>query len=441
MKATVTDIAKADDKGQLTDDALGLLQFSSALYFLHETNPDNGLVRDKTHPQAPASIAALGMALATIPVIVERDILLRDFAVKITRKRLRYLLECSQGPELDASGYKGFFYRFLDIETGRRAAQCEISTVDSGLLFAGALTAATYFDGDTPEEAEVRSLANALYRRADWNWSRDGGPTITQGWRPETGFMRNRHQGYDEGLLLYILGLGSPTHPLPSDSYPAYCATYRLKKIYDRELLCSGPLFTHQVAHLWIDFRGIRDEFMRARRSDYFENSRQATLVQQEYAVLNPLNFAGYGKHGWGFTACDGPGKVKRNFGDIEREFFACATRGAPFSPDDGTIAPWAVVASLPFAPEIVIPTVQAFARAEPGMSGKYGFPSSFNPSFSVPDSPTGWWISPHHFGLHQGPAVLMIENYRTGLLWNIMRRCPAIVTGLIRAGFHGGWL
>ena len=142
----------------LTDRDLGLLQFSTVLYYLHETNPDNGLVRDKTDPSAPVSIAAVGMALATIPVVVERGVLFREFAAKITRKRLRYLLQCPQGPEPDASGYKGFFYHFLDIETGRRAWQCELSTIDSAFLFAGALTVATYFDRDTPDEAEIRNL-------------------------------------------------------------------------------------------------------------------------------------------------------------------------------------------------------------------------------------------------------------------------------------------
>ena len=181
-------------------------------------------------------------------------------------RRLRYLLECPQGPEPDASGYKGFFYHFLDIETGRRVWQCELSTIDSAFLFAGALTVGTYFDRDTPDEVEIRDLADALYRRADWNWARDGGPTLTHGWRPENGFIPHRYEGYDEGLLLYILGLGSPTHPLPPESYRAYCATYQWKKIYDRELLYSGPLFTHQLSHMWIDFRGIRDEFMRDAR-------------------------------------------------------------------------------------------------------------------------------------------------------------------------------
>ena len=180
MKAILvgTPRSEGDSSTQLTDEDLAMLQFSTVLYYLHETNPDNGLVRDKTDPSAPASIAAMGMALATIPVIVERGILFRDFAVKITRKRLRYLFECPQGPDPDASGYKGFFYHFLNIETGRRAVQCELSTIDSAFLLAGALTAAAYFDRDTPEEAEVRTLANALYRRVDWNWARDGGPKM-----------------------------------------------------------------------------------------------------------------------------------------------------------------------------------------------------------------------------------------------------------------------
>ena len=271
------------------DEVLGLLQFETVLYYLHETNPDNGLVRDKTDPKAPVSIAACGMALATLPVTVERGVIFRDFAAKIARKRLRYLFECPQGPEPNASGYKGFFYHFLDIETGRRVWQCELSTIDSAFLFAGALTVATYFDRDTRDEIEIRKLANALYERADWNWASNGAATITNGWFPETGFINHRYEGYDEGLLLYILGLGSPTHPLPPESYRAFCSTYQWKKIYDRELLYSGPLFTHQLSHLWIDFRDIRDEFMRAHNSDYFENSRQATLVQQEYAIRNPM--------------------------------------------------------------------------------------------------------------------------------------------------------
>jgi hypothetical protein len=381
------------------------------------------------------------MALATIPVVVERGVVIRKFAAKIARRRLRSLLDLPQGPGPDAAGHKGFFYHFLDIDTGRRVWDCELSTLDSAFLFAGVLTCATYFDADTQDEAVVRRLADDLYRRADWDWARDGGPTLTHGWKPETGFIPHRYAGYDEGLLLYLLGLGSPTHPLPPESYAAYCATYQWKEIYGRELLYSGPLFTHQLSHLWVDFRGIRDAFMRERGSDYFENSRQATYVQQEYAIRNPLQFVGYGEHCWGFTACDGPGWVKRVVNGVERQFFDYIARGAPFGPDDGTIAPWVVVASLPFAPEIVIPTVRHFARLNLGMTAPYGFKPSFNQTFTVDDSPTGWWVTPYHFGIDQGPVVLMIENYRSGLIWDIMRRCPALLAGLRRAGFAGGWL
>jgi hypothetical protein len=425
-----------------TDQELGRLQWTTVLYYLHETNPDNGLTRDKTDLAAPCTIAAVGLALATIPVIVERQVVIRKFAAKIARRRLRSLLDLPQGPEADAAGYKGFFYHFLDIETGRRVWDCELSTLDSAFLLAGALTCATYFDADTADEAEVRRLADALYCRADWDWARDGGPTLTHGWRPATGFIPHRYQGYDEGLLLYVLGLGSPTHPLPAESYAAYCATYQWKQLYDRELLYSGPLFTHQLSHLWIDFRGLRDAFMRERGSDYFENSRQATFVQQAYAVHNPMQWVGYGEHCWGFTACDGPGWVTRIVDGRERQFFDYIARGAPFGPDDGTVAPWVVVASLPFAPEIVIPTARNLAGVKLGGKDRpYGFRCSFNQTFRVDDSPTGWWVTPYQFGIDQGPVVLMIENYRSGLIWNLTRRCPPVVTGLRRAGFTGGWL
>jgi hypothetical protein len=438
----MSDKPTTDDLHRLpTDQDLGRLQWTTVLYYLHETNPDNGLVRDKTHLDAPCSIAAVGLALATIPVVVERGVVIRKFAAKIARRRLRSLLDLPQGPGPDAAGHRGFFYHFLDIDTGRRVWQCELSTLDSAFLFAGVLTCATYFDHDTADEAEVRRLAEELYRRADWDWARDGGPTLSHGWKPETGFLPHRYQGYDEGLLLYLLGLGSPTYPLPPESYAAYCSTYQWKEIYGRELLYSGPLFTHQLSHLWVDFRGLRDAFMRQRGSDYFENSRQATFVQQEYAVRNPMQWVGYGEHCWGFTACDGPGWVKRVVRGVEREFFDYYARGAPFGPDDGTVAPWVVVASLPFAPEVVIPTVRHLAALDLGMTRPYGFKPSFNQTFAVPDSPTGWWVTPYHFGIDQGPVVLAVENYRTGLIWDVMRRCPYLVAGLRRAGFTGGWL
>jgi hypothetical protein len=241
--------------------------------------------------------------------------------------------------------------------------------------------------------------------------------------------------------LLYLLALGSPTHPLSPESYNAYCATYQWKEIYGRELLYSGPLFTHQLSHLWIDFRGIRDAFMRERASDYFENSRQATFVQQEYAIRNPLGFEGYGEHSWGFTACDGPGWVKRAVHGVEREFQGYVARGAPFGPDDGTIAPWGTVASLPFAPEIVLPAIDCFlGQKNLHDDHQYGFKATFNPSFPNSGSACGW-ISPWHYGLNEGPVVLMIENFRSELLWQLMKNCRYIVAGLRRADFSSCWL
>jgi hypothetical protein len=192
---------------------------------------------------------------------------------------------------------------------------------------------------------------------------------------------------------------------------------------------------------LWVDFRGIRDAFMREHGSDYFENTRQATYLHRDYAIRNPLEFAGYGEHCWGFTACDGPGWHKRVVNGIERQFYDYIARGVPFGPDDGTVAPWVVVASLPFAPEIVIPACRHFASLNLGMTRRYGFKASFNQTFAVDGDPGSWWVTPYHFGVDQGPVALMIENYRTGLIWDVMRRCPPVVTGLRRAGFTGGWL
>ncbi len=425
----------------LTDQDLDRLQRTTLQYYLREANPANGLIRDKTQRGAPCSIAAVGLALAAIPVLVERGVISREFAPEIALRRLRFFRDSPHGPEPDATGYKGFYYHFLDMRSGRRVWECELSTIDSALLLAGMLTCAAYFDEDTEEEKEVRRIADALYRRADWQWALNGGAALSHGWRPESGFIPYRWTGYDEGLLLYILGLGSPTFALPPESYTAYCSTYKWETIYGREVLYSGPLFTHQFPHLWIDFRDLRDAFMRERGSDYFQNSRVATYINQEYAIHNPLEFAGYGEFCWGITATDGPGWVKRTVNGIHREFFDYYARGVPYGPDDGTIAPWAVVASLPFAPEIVMPTIGAMAGLHLGMTNNYGFKPSFNRTYEVPDSPTGWWITPFHFGIDQGPVILMIENYRTGLIWNIMRKSPYVVAGLRRAGFRGGWL
>jgi hypothetical protein len=430
--------------GKLTVDAeLEKLQRETFGYFLHEANPANGLVIDKTSPNWPASIAATGLALACYPVGVERGFMPRSAAVERTLKTLRFFWNSPQGPESNATGYRGFYYHFLDMQTGRRVWQCELSTVDSAFLLAGALTAGIYFDAETADEHEIRTLADALYRRADWQWAQNEGATVTHGWKPESGFLKYRWEGYDEALLLYMLGLGSPTHPLPASSYAAWASTYRWEKCHGYEYLYAGPLFTHQLSHVWIDFRGIQDSFMRDKGIDYFENSRRATHVQQQYAIANPLKWAGYAPCCWGITASEGPGPDTIKLDGTDRQFFDYVGRGVPFGPDDGTLAPWAVVASLPFAPEIVLFALDhCIHQAKLTQFNSYGFKASFNPTHpGAPGNPYGWWVSPWHYGLNQGPIVLMIENYRSGLLWRLMRNCPYLVRGLRQAGFVGGWL
>ena len=427
----------------LDDDALlDRLQWETFEYFLKEVNPANGLIADKTREDWPASIAATGLALAAYPIGVERGFMTRDDAVRITLTTLRFFRNSEQGTAPDATGYKGFYYHFLDMKTGRRAWRCELSTVDTALLLAGVLTAAAYFDRDNEDEQLVRTLGDELYRRADWRWAQHGGATITHGWKPKRGFLRYRWEGYDEALILYILGLGSPTYPLSDESYAAWLSTYRWKKIYGYEFVYAGPLFIHQLSHIWIEFRGIQDQYMREKQLDYFENSRRATYVQREYAIRNPREFALYDKECWGFTASDGPGPAIVKVDGVERRFFDYLARGVPHGPDDGTIAPWAVVASLPFAPEIVLPAMRYFVdRMKLQQAESYGFKATFNPTYPVKSDNAYGWVSPWNFGLNQGPIVFMIENQRTGLIWRLMRQCPYIVEGLRRAGFKGGWL
>jgi hypothetical protein len=192
------------------------------------------------------------------------------------------------------------------MQTGRRAWQCELSTVDSTFLMAGALTAGIYFNANTADESEIRTLGDALYRRADWQWAQNQGATVTHGWKPESGFLNYRWEGYDEAMLLYVLGLGSPTYPLPENSYTAWTSSYRWEHCFGYDYLYAGPLFTHQLSHIWLDFRKIQDTFMGLKGIDYFENSRRATYVQQRYAIENPLKFSDYCECCWGLRRARG---------------------------------------------------------------------------------------------------------------------------------------
>ncbi len=417
------------------------IQRETFQFFVDQVNEANGLVADCTQPGLPCSIAATGFGLSCYPVGVERGWMSRDRALDRTLAALEFFAASQQDDTVDATGYKGFYYHFLDMASGRRTWQSELSTIDSTFLIAGALLAAQYFDRATHGEKRVRELADALYRRMDWQWAQDGGKAVSHGFRPESGFLPYRWTGYCEALLLYALGLGSPTHPLPASAYRAWLETYDWRDVYGFEQVYAGPLFIHQYSHAWIDFRGIRDAFMREKNSDYFENSRRATLAQRHYAIDNP-KYDYYSVDCWGITAGDGPGPAHFEIEGVPREFLGYAARGAPFGPDDGTYSPWAVVASLPFAQEIVMPTVRYMIDTLDLKQGdRYGFEASFNPLFPGGSGKLHGWRSKWNYGINQGPIVMMVENHRSGLPWQLMRKCNYLAHGLRRAGFAGGWL
>jgi hypothetical protein len=422
-------------------ETLDKLERDTFQYFLTESNRANGMIPDNTRKGSHASIAAIGFALTAYTIGVERGFITRAEAIERTLTTLRFFAYSEQSDGANATGYKGFYYHFLHMDTGRRAWESELSTIDSTFLLTGALASATYFDGAGPKELEIRTLAAELYARADWQWALNGAETVSMGWKPECGFLPYRWEGYSEALILYTLALASPTHPVPPGSYQAQTRTYCWKELYGYEFLYAGPLFIHQLSHMWIDFRGIQDEFMRGKGINYFENSRRATYVQQQYAIANPRRYKGYNQHCWGITASDGPGSTCLTLEGVQRSFFDYIARAVPDGPDDGTIAPWAAVASLPFAPEIVLPTLQHFNDAYPEVASKFGFKCSFNPTFQSGDQEKAGWISQGYYGLDQGPIVMMIENHRTGFLWELMKRCPVISSGLRKAGFKGGWL
>jgi hypothetical protein len=427
-----------DEKEAL--ELLDELQLGAFRYFLDKTNPENGLVPDNTWEGAPSSIAAVGFALASYAVGVERDLMTRADAIERTLTTLRFFHNSAQGQEPEATGYKGFYYHFLDMKSGQRVWECELSTIDTACLIMGMLANTMYFDQNVAAEREIRMLADALYQRVDWQWALNGGPTVSHGWMPESGFLKDRWEGLEEALFLYVMGLGAPLHSLPKESYTAWTSTFLWEELYGYEFVFAAPLFVHQFPHVWIDFRGIQDEYMRQKGLDYFENSRRATHVQQQYAIHNPKNFKGYNEHCWGITASEGPAGDKLYIDHSGRRFFGYHARGVP-EPDDGTLSPWVVIASLPFAPEIVIPTVTEFKSNYPQLLGEYGFTCSLNPTFRDGSTSEPGWISKHYYGINEGPNVLMIENYRSGLIWRLLRQCPYVVEGLQRAGFRGGWL
>ena len=429
-------------------------------FFWQTANPENGLVPDHwPMGDTPfSSIAATGFALTAYPIGVERGWITREQARQRVLTTLRFFANAPQGAsEDDDAGYNGFFYHFLDMKSGLRYGRwVEVSTIDTTLLMAGVLFDETYFDQDNPEEREIRQLAEKLYRDIDWNWAQVRSPLVSMGWTPGGKFIPHDWEGYDEAMILYILALGSPTHPVQPDAWSAWTSTYHLtwgSFMGGLPHIGFAPLFGHQYSESWIDFRGIRDAFMRLHDMDYFENSRRSVIGQHAYAVATIGHFEGYGKDIWGLTACNGPGNFTWTRSDgIKVKFHGYRARGADVGHiiDDGTIAPTAAIASIVFAPDLVLPTIQAmYQRYGKWLYSKYGFVDAFNPSFRLTKAkvhsgevvPGEGWFDNEYLGIDQGPILLMIENYRSGFVWKVMRRNPHIRVGLERAGFQGGWL
>jgi hypothetical protein len=440
------------------DPFLDTLQARTFDFFWETTNPENGLTPDHAPSKSFSSIAAVGFALTAYPIGVERGYVTRHQARRRTLTTLRFFRNAPQGStETGVTGHRGFFYHFLNMDAGRRYKTTELSTIDTALLMAGVLTAQEYFDRDHSQERRIRALADSLYRRVEWDWMQLPSGRISMGWRPSEGRFDYGYEGYDEAMILYLLALGSPTHPVGESAWPAFTSTYRWGAFYGYEHVNFGPLFGHQYSHVWVDFRGIRDGYMREKGIDYFENSRRAVLAQRAYAIDNPGDWTGYGENVWGLTACDGPANATAEVGDTTRRFHMYWARGASLKGsqfkgvrDDGTIAPTAAGGSIPFAPEITVRALQTMKqRYGDHLWGEYGFRDAFNPTFAE----TGLepekgrvvegvgWFDDGYLGIDQGPIVAMIENHRSGMIWKLMRQNPHIRRGLKRAGFTGGWL
>lgn len=431
---------------------LDTLEQRTFQWFWDLSDSTTGLTPDRAPTRSFVSVGAIGFALTAYPIGAERGWVSRAAAAERTLRTLRFLWRAPQDSSVSgAIGFRGFFYHFLDPATGLRFERVELSTMDTALLLAGTLFCQSYFDRRNPRETHIRALAESLYARVDWSWIRTRPPTLALGWTPEGGFLPYDWRGYNEALLLHVLALGSTTHPVGRDSWDAFTRGYRWGTYQGFAHVGFAPLFGHQYPHTWIDFRGIQDDTMRVRGLDYFENARRATLAQRAYAIANPGGFRGYGPSLWGLTACDGP--VDRTVGldGRERTFRTYAARGASFTEviDDGTVSPTALGGSLPFAPRETAEALLAIRAAYGAYAySRYGFVDALNPTLdSVMVVQHGQvidgvgWFDTDCLGIDQGPILAMIENWRSDLVWRVMRRNPHLVRGLRRAGFRGGWL
>ncbi|MFN2530944.1 MAG: glucoamylase family protein [Pyrinomonadaceae bacterium] len=396
FKLPPPDLQSSRKLRQVDEAFLDDLQKRAFQFFWDQADPTTGLVPDRARLDGTlldenhrnvASTAATGFGLTALCIAAERQWVGRQLA----RERVRNTLRFFDG---QAFSQHGWFYHWLDMRTGERRWTSEISSIDTALLLAGVLTAGRYFN----EDPEIPKLANAIYRRVDFRWMLNGDPLLlSHGWKPESGFLRPRWDTYSEDTILYLLAIASPTHPIsPQSWYALWRDRYRYEN-YRYFTTIGVPLFMHQYAHAWIDYRNRRET--RGDRIDYFQNSIIATLAHRAFCINLSRDFPAFGPTLWGITASDSA-----------KGYLAWG--GPPRDPEiDGTIVPAAAGGSLMFTPELsAIALRQMKARFGDRVYTKYGFVDAFNPQ-------TGW-VDTDVIGINVGIILLSAENARTGNVW-----------------------
>ena len=366
-------------------------------YFWEEADPNTGLVPDRARMDGSpleeshrgvGSIAATGFGLTALCIAAERKWVPSGQALERVRNTLRFF-------EGKAFHKHGWFYHWQDVKTGDRRWKSEVSSIDTALLLGGILTARQYFRND----AEIVRLATRIYERVDFRWMLNGHATLlSHGWKPETGFLKPRWDTYSECAILYLLAIGSPTHPIPPSSWYSFWRDRYKYEGYAYFTTIGVPIFMHQYSHAWVDFRGRRE--IKGDRIDYFENSINATMAHRAFCMHLAAEFPAYGPNVWGITASDSA-----------KGYLAWG--GPPRDPAiDGTIVPSAAGGSLMFTPEISIAALRTMKeKFGPRVYGEYGFIDAFNPN-------TGW-IDRDVIGINAGIILLSAENLRTGDVWS----------------------
>jgi hypothetical protein len=405
-----------------SDQFLDYVQQTDFDYFWYWANPANGLVPDRSETSSACSIAAVGFGLTAIGIGIDHGWISRSQGVTRVTTTLNTFLQGPQGPgTTGVIGYNGWFYHYLDMNTALRASSTtELSSIDTTFLLAGILYAKQYFNGTNADEANIRTMADAIFNGVNWGWMAQGSNAVSMAWYPTTGFDAANWVGYDEAMLLYCLSLGTTNNPLPSSAWGQWTTGYIWATNYGQAYVQFPSMYVHVFSHCWIDFRHIADSYMSNHNSTYFENSRRASLAQLAFAVANPNHEVGYNSNVWGLNASDGPAG-----------YAVHGLTGTPISGfDDGTIAPSAAGGAMAFTPEYSEPTLSYFyTHFRPHLWTAYGFYDAFNL--------TSQWYDTDELGIDQGPIIIMIENYRTQRPWKLFMQNQPVQTGLQRAGFN----